>query len=308
MREHAKATAAVGCHDPANVDDLLLVIVDDRDLYIPLAGVDHAALALGTMATHTKIPRRLERPIPGRARPILGPNPVIDPSLNSADMVAINTTPSNASNEETAKRLAKPRVIVEGGLTRTWLYDKSKWPAGEWKNEPDYVAWREGLSGYQCAMLRHPEHSAWCAYVGVPAGHVLYGMDKDGRIEMKREDVILPGNGGTSMLEVMAEAVEDNPDGTMPVSLAFTVHNHVTYAGPLDFITTFIENEHFDDWFFGFAANGTHDKQLMQNWHIYETKGVPILLEMIRDKGTYRTEQFMREQCISLAEQLRRRA
>lgn len=50
-------------------------------------------------------------------------------------------------------------------------YDKFRWPAGPWDDEPDRVDWiHEGLA---CMLIRNPI-GAWCGYVGVPREHPAY--------------------------------------------------------------------------------------------------------------------------------------
>lgn len=35
--------------------------------------------------------------------------------------------------------------------------DKSKWPRGEWDNEPDYLEWTDESTGFSCQILRDPK-------------------------------------------------------------------------------------------------------------------------------------------------------
>lgn len=46
--------------------------------------------------------------------------------------------------------------------------------AEPWRNEPDRVAWRDPSTGLQCLILRAPL-GALCGYVRVPRGHALHG-------------------------------------------------------------------------------------------------------------------------------------
>src|SRR5438105_1894678 len=55
------------------------------------------------------------------------------------------------------------------------VIDKSKWPDGPWKSEPDRVDFEH--AGFPCLMLRGQSHGAWCGYVAVPPGHPLHGKD-----------------------------------------------------------------------------------------------------------------------------------
>lgn len=55
-----------------------------------------------------------------------------------------------------------------------WTFeDKSKWPErGPWDHEPDKVQWQDEATGLPCLALR--SHGHWCGYVGVPKGHPFY--------------------------------------------------------------------------------------------------------------------------------------
>jgi hypothetical protein len=53
--------------------------------------------------------------------------------------------------------------------------DKSGWPDGEWKNEPDQVFWVDEATGYHCSILRSIRGGHLCGYVAVQKGHPLYG-------------------------------------------------------------------------------------------------------------------------------------
>ncbi len=51
--------------------------------------------------------------------------------------------------------------------------DKSEWPDGPWKTEPDWMQWQH--AGYACLIVRHPRLGHLCGYVGVDAAHPFYG-------------------------------------------------------------------------------------------------------------------------------------
>jgi hypothetical protein len=59
-------------------------------------------------------------------------------------------------------------------VTRVFDPPKSTWGPGAWQNEPDREDFRH--LGFPCIALRN-HHGAWCGYVGVSAGHPLYGTD-----------------------------------------------------------------------------------------------------------------------------------
>lgn len=47
--------------------------------------------------------------------------------------------------------------------------DKSAWPAGPWRDEPDRVEWR--YRGLPCLIVRTDHTGALCGYVGLPPEH-----------------------------------------------------------------------------------------------------------------------------------------
>lgn len=55
-----------------------------------------------------------------------------------------------------------------------YYVNKSDWPDGPWRTEPDRVEWRDPATGLQCRMSRGVHHGAYCGYVGVTAGHPYF--------------------------------------------------------------------------------------------------------------------------------------
>lgn len=63
------------------------------------------------------------------------------------------------------------------------LVDKSAWPAGPWRKEPDRVSFEH--AGLPCLLRRQMSSGHWCGYVAVPPGHPLHGKpydDADARV------------------------------------------------------------------------------------------------------------------------------
>ncbi len=54
--------------------------------------------------------------------------------------------------------------------------DKSAWPRGPWDSEPDKKQWQDPATGLPCLIKRNEALGIYCGYVGVPAGHPLYGL------------------------------------------------------------------------------------------------------------------------------------
>jgi hypothetical protein len=59
------------------------------------------------------------------------------------------------------------------------VIDKSTWGDGPWQSEPDEEAWTDAVTGLPCKIARHPHMGMLCGYVGVPAGHPLFGQHYD---------------------------------------------------------------------------------------------------------------------------------
>ena len=57
---------------------------------------------------------------------------------------------------------------------KEWTYtDKSEWPDGVWKTEPDKVQWLDAATGLPCLIVRSPT-GALCGYVGVGPDHPCF--------------------------------------------------------------------------------------------------------------------------------------
>lgn len=54
--------------------------------------------------------------------------------------------------------------------------DKTDWPDGPWKLEPDKMLWIDEETGFECLIRRVREISHLCGYVGVTKEHILYGV------------------------------------------------------------------------------------------------------------------------------------
>lgn len=61
--------------------------------------------------------------------------------------------------------------------TQSWTTrDKSGWPDGPWKTEPDKLQWTDEATGLPC-LIKRSGGGALCGYVGVPEGHPWYRKD-----------------------------------------------------------------------------------------------------------------------------------
>lgn len=53
--------------------------------------------------------------------------------------------------------------------------DKTDWPDGPWKLEPDKMLWIDEETDYECLIKRVRSISHLCGYVGLTKDHCLYG-------------------------------------------------------------------------------------------------------------------------------------
>ena len=59
-----------------------------------------------------------------------------------------------------------------------YLNDKSNWPDGPWKDEPDELRWVDEETGYECYIRRNNMVGGiLLGYVVLPEGHPLYDVD-----------------------------------------------------------------------------------------------------------------------------------
>lgn len=129
-----------------------------------------------------------------------------------------------------------------------------EWPIGPWWREPVRAEWwRDGL---HCLALRHPRLGTLCGYVGVPQSHPLYGLGYDHRlaIDDALHNLADPdiSSRHVGVVDMFLEAARD-PDGTVRLSLAFSAHGGLTFAGDIP------EGRH-DLWYFGFDCAHAGDK------------------------------------------------
>ena len=62
-------------------------------------------------------------------------------------------------------------------FSRSVFEDKASWGDGPWTTEPDAARWRDGDSGYLCAIERNPSGGYLCGYVGITQEHPLFDKD-----------------------------------------------------------------------------------------------------------------------------------
>ena len=147
--------------------------------------------------------------------------------------------------------------------------DRSKWPSGEWDKECDKMQWQDAATGLPCLAVRNCEYGNWCGYVGVPPTHAMYKKEYD------VPDVEV--HGGLTFAGKCQERVNEC-DGVC----------HVAPAGEDDV------------WWLGFDCHHAYD---------YAPGMAPIYGELRylffdSTEASYRTLEFVQDQCTELAKQL----
>lgn len=84
--------------------------------------------------------------------------------------------------------------------------DKTNWPDGPWKSEPDRVQWQH--AGYACLIARQPRLGHLCGYVGVDHAHPFYGKGYD--------DPDVTVHGGLTYANKCSGAICHIPEPGMP--------------------------------------------------------------------------------------------
>ena len=161
-----------------------------------------------------------------------------------------------------------------------------------WLSEPD----REEFDAYGllCVVKRQPVLKILLGYVGIPRTHPLYGVAQDALIPYpetwKDQALFIEEVGVMNMLCTDLDAM---PVGHAPVHFVMTVHGGLSFSDPMD--------EHPDLWFFGFDCGHGNDFlpgmfETLDGWNV----------DRLRDTigGTYRSFEYVKNECVHLAEQL----
>ena len=151
--------------------------------------------------------------------------------------------------------------------------DRAGWPAGLWDGEPDQVQWCDEATGLPCLAKRHPRSGHWCGYVGVSDGHPAFGKDYN--------DVDVSVHGGLTFA--------DHCRGEPGKGIC-----HLPEAGEPDHI-----------WWLGFDCHHYRDYSPQDK---VRERDRPEPLWMVDPDASYRTLNYVKNQCADLAEQLHRGA
>jgi hypothetical protein len=149
------------------------------------------------------------------------------------------------------------------------FFDKSDYPDGPWKNEPDKMQWTDEITGMPCLMHRSEFTGALCGYVGVTEKHPLFQMDP------VKAGEILDVHGGITFGSMCA-GMQENGNGIC----------HVADAGEPDHL-----------YWFGFDCSHYEDFQPRSMMHSFG-------LARMMHGHVYRDIPYIKEQCALLARQL----
>src|SRR5262245_29921583 len=154
--------------------------------------------------------------------------------------------------------------------------DRTGWPRGPWDQEPDKVQWSDQTTGLPCLAVRHLAWGHWCGYVGVPPGHPYHGKPTS---DLQDLNV----HGGLTYADRCMQPNESHPD------VEATGICHVPGPG-----------EPHDVWWLGFDCHHAFDLAPLYG------RALPPHLQLMNSRmdHTYRTLEYVRTQCASLAVQL----
>jgi hypothetical protein len=166
--------------------------------------------------------------------------------------------------------------------------DRSNWAAGEWDGEPDKVQWVDEATGLVCLAKRSPHLGHWCGYVGLLPTHPWHGKDYGDSV----------GQCGDSC---SSAGEEHSYHYECTVGALLEVHGGVTYAdgcqdGPIEQTVCHLPAPGSPDhlWWIGFDCAHCDDL----------SPGRLMLAPSLYDHGTYRSLDYVRSECTSLAAQL----
>jgi hypothetical protein len=166
--------------------------------------------------------------------------------------------------------------MIGGQVVRKWTtIDKSSWSRGPWDDEPDKVQWKDEETGFVCLAVRHPDSGHWCGYVGLPESHPGHGQSRD---EFRSLDV----HGLVTFADFCQEGPEDSSICHVPDSGSDKVY------------------------WIGFDCQHIHDRAPGLEALLKKLEDLPVCRSMLPvSRGlVYRTLDYVRKECASLARQL----
>lgn len=155
--------------------------------------------------------------------------------------------------------------------TKTWKWiDKSDWGNGPWSEEVDKMQFDDEATGLPCIIRRNGHAGNLCGYVGVPEGHPWFGTNYNELLDVGV-------HGGLTFSEACEE--EDKEHGIC----------HVAEDGVKRFWLGF-DCGHGGDLAPGMAKLG------LKSFSLPGFPGFPV---------TYKTVEYVKQECASLARQVK---
>lgn len=193
------------------------------------------------------------------------------------------------------------------------LFDKLGWGAGPWVTEPDWALWTDEATGLRCMIRRayRPVHDggtgALCGYVEVPVGHPWHKVIKPPPVVS--ED--MPHN----LKQLMASINErDANELRYDYNMAdVSVHGGLTWAGDLYLTLTPAGEAPGDQAFFlGFDCSHGGDampamEAMLNKIYDESPENGPRLPKPVGYE-TYRTFEYVQNECRELARQIQEHA
>lgn len=142
-----------------------------------------------------------------------------------------------------------------------------------------------------------------CGYVGVPAGHPLYGAAySDETLALKPPEENTPV-GERDALTLLGAAIKGRL--TSAPEVVFDVHGGVTYAGTLSHLPVKVKESGASLWWFGYDCGHCDDAPAPEHtaWLQQTYPGLPVMWETWPGR-VHRTLDYCIDQCNSLAEQI----
>lgn len=166
--------------------------------------------------------------------------------------------------------------------------DRSNWPSGEWDSEPDKAQWKDDETGMVCLAVRNT-FGAWCGYVGLNERHPLYEKDYSDDLAQ----------------DIKAHCGLTFADHCQPSKSEATGICHVPEQGDPDNV-----------WWLGFdclhyldiAPESVEREPIGRNLLGWELVRRELMRRAAGDfpLAEYRTLEYVRKECASLAMQLKR--
>jgi len=167
--------------------------------------------------------------------------------------------------------------------------DKTGWPEGPWKNEPDKKQWTDKATGLPCMLIRSGRSGHLCGYVGVHAGHPLFGLSESTTLALGAEDA--ESEGSNPLWDISVHGGVTFTDFCHPGGDEASQICHVVEPGEDD-----------KAWWFGFDC--AHSGDVSHFAPTFRRDGTQYDNSEIFGMGTYRTVMYVEKECKRLAKQL----